>query len=992
MQARTVAFVFVCAFFFSFVSLHAAGGPGGLIPGTGSCSPTPLSVNINQVYNTIGGSSASDYIELHVNTAGIDIGGWKLLVYDSGHSGSHYTLTVAQGYKNSGIAAAGDNPEAGDFIVFVETVHHFVIDNNQGEILLLDNDNNVVHYISYQQGGSPHYYWEGAAIGGCSTRIPLALQPQGSNGICSLPDTGEAWEANCEESRGSSNRNLGPVIHYTFDECTVGQTVTAIADSSGGGRDATGYNGLKCVATDRGHGAYFDGADDYAKSDDAFSFTYDVGFTVYGRFRFDEWTDKRAWVLFFGMNEPADSCSNNGMHWLINTRSSGDCGNLGEGVTQFGPFCGAQNRFDLNSTVFGTYVAYATVYDKASNRLATYINGHKIDQDISASDPTSGNAPVVLGRPWVNCGNDSHFRGVWDELKIYPRTLSEEEILQLFTGDGAFTATEESMKEDFVGGRIYTKVASQPFSLRIVARERDDFNTRVDARISRIEVIRCPDTACSDWEANTDVAATLDTDLTISHLTGYSDPVTLTVNEAHTNLRLRITGSTQEGTLLQTSLSKDAFSVRPSGVTVSATTARLQAGEHYGGAVTVTAGSGYHQGDANLTLTPAYLLADGSYEGSAGSFNLASFAFDGENPVMLDLNYSDVGRVELNITDTLWTAIDQNGDCTPGCRATPGADGRVGCDLCAVTDTPLTFIPYELNISEFNASVESGRNFLYFGEGNVTLRFRVDALAKTGGTTLNYDGSGSRYAHDANISLNLVDIPAAYASLLRVNDANISAADFALGSAVVSRTFGFKKNSRMKLNPLVLHEGNVTLRVQDRIDAGVLSSLRRPDLFTAGWLYPRLNPIGVTVKNTDPKVTLYYEVYGSDKSRLLSLFGTADLNESVNDVSWWRNPRHGDDPFDIGTIGAPSGMLTFEKRGDHDVMVFGAQNRTVRIKKDIDLNVNTYQFLYHHPYSDSNVSSFMIEYVESGGASVPSGPDVVKNEGEFSKSSSRIGE
>lgn len=244
--------------------------------------------------------------------------------------------------------------------------------------------------------------------------------------IYSNENSGNHWDGTVR-----SCDTCDATIHYSFDECTLGNTVSTVIDQSGAGNDGTGTfggNGLTCVQGGCGKGVLFDGIDDYIRTDDDFSFTYEEGFSVLATLQFN-WTTYRSWLLFFGMQDDgSDPCNNNGMHWLINVRDSGDCGRQGLGNTQFGVFCGPQNQFNLTAYE-GQTVTLATVYDKDTMTLTTYLDGNPVDQSTASSHPSSGNAPVYIGKRWSSCSNDSYFKGIFEDIKIYNRKLTQAELI-----------------------------------------------------------------------------------------------------------------------------------------------------------------------------------------------------------------------------------------------------------------------------------------------------------------------------------------------------------------------------------------------------------------------------------------------------------------------------------------------------------------------------------------------------------------------------------
>jgi hypothetical protein len=70
------------------------------------------------------------------------------------------------------------------------------------------------------------------------------------------------------------------------------------------------------------------------------------------------------------------------------------------------------------------------VYAKNGTSHAIYVNG-SLDQSFTSSADISWNVPLYIGRKWTKSYN-SCFNGIIDDVRIYNRGLSSEEILQLF--------------------------------------------------------------------------------------------------------------------------------------------------------------------------------------------------------------------------------------------------------------------------------------------------------------------------------------------------------------------------------------------------------------------------------------------------------------------------------------------------------------------------------------------------------------------------------
>lgn len=794
--------------------------------------------------------------------------------------------------------------------------------------------------------------------------------------------------------------DTGPALHYTFSDCTLGQSVGTFTDVSGNGNDATAYNAPKCVDTGSGRkgvqfntditGTAYQLKNQYAKSNANFSFTYDEGYTVFSRLRFN-WSPDRIWALYFGVTG-GNTCSNNGAHWLINTQYSGDCGNLGRGLAQFGVFCGTQNRFDLGSLA-GQDLALATVYYNDSNKLVTYINGVKVDEDISDSDPTSGNAPVYIAQPWSSCSQDSYFSGVMDELRIYPRALSEGEILGLFSSP---VNAADINPPTFENRRIGTKLVGERFDLWVAGLNegrdtlQDFTKSTVKARV--VPSTSCPasDVALTDWSS----------DLSLS---GGNNPARVSFQVDRAVRDARIQFEWMDDGVVMRECSFDNFAVRPATITVIAGTETLRAGEEYDEGLSLSGPDGYDQNLSNMTLEAVYVKrGSGGYGTDQPGFSIAEFAFAGSTPVTPRIRYPDVGRIEVGVTDSDWSAVDRD---SGGCLVDspdnmPDGDGLIGCDTSGVADSNLTFVPWDFNISfsgtpRLDDNTTAPLGFTYYADDrNMSallsgLDLHIVARNKQGETTENYtdrDAGG----YEQNITL-AMDINVTFLSLPTRLLADNEDVDFIDGSAAITvpiRHFNFGKDSRTPRNPVAVVGNDVNLSVSvDDTDGVEGTVLRQGVNGRATFFYGRINPLGRDCDRGQPcDVSVYYEVYCKNCDR--PALGMAGWPESVNDVYWFVNQNH------------PAAQRVVESSptaNNYNLPANGVQTLQYtiadpgRVRVTMEHNgTQAPSYLYHHPYSDRNVSSFYLNVIDAVNLQHPT--DVVGNPGDTRRGASRIGE
>jgi len=202
----------------------------------------------------------------------------------------------------------------------------------------------------------------------------------------------------------------GLVGYWKFDE---GSGSIAV-DSSGHGNTGTLYNGPVWVDGIHGKALSFDGASTYVRIEDSSSLDVTTQVTV------------EAWVY------PRAYTSNVGHDAHIISR----CNEMGGHVYVLASFANGKVNYDVNpSHTYHSSVAtlplyawthLAMTYDGAYVRL--YING-EFDSSYAKSSPiyTTSNWLAIGCKRWSG-GIYAHFNGIIDDVRIYNRALSRQEI------------------------------------------------------------------------------------------------------------------------------------------------------------------------------------------------------------------------------------------------------------------------------------------------------------------------------------------------------------------------------------------------------------------------------------------------------------------------------------------------------------------------------------------------------------------------------------
>jgi hypothetical protein len=226
------------------------------------------------------------------------------------------------------------------------------------------------------------------------------------------------------------------LITATISQAGINDGLVAYYPFNGNADDASGNgnHGLVHGATltpDRFgnlNSAYsFNGVDNYISTNPLGLETGDI-FTISFWMNYD-WQERRIWILAL-----AATCCCQGYHALIHVDGSYGAD---RGIAQFGqwgnesPECNhTGNGFDI-AALQGKWAHYATVFDANGKKLKAYVNGMIDDSVDCDSFALNAGIGLIIGRNDGSWFPDSYFKGSIDELRIYNRALSDDEILQL---------------------------------------------------------------------------------------------------------------------------------------------------------------------------------------------------------------------------------------------------------------------------------------------------------------------------------------------------------------------------------------------------------------------------------------------------------------------------------------------------------------------------------------------------------------------------------
>jgi hypothetical protein len=239
---------------------------------------------------------------------------------------------------------------------------------------------------------------------------------------------------------------LSPVGYWNFDE---GSGNTA-ADSSENGNTGTLNNGPVWVDGKFGKALGFDGVDDYVQVSQSSSLDVTDQITV------ETWVYPRAYVDNTGMvSHIISRCDYSGGHIYVLSMYP-DSHKASFSVNPYPDEQPSVADLQLNA-----WTHLAMTYDGASVKL--YVNG-QFDSSYAQSGPieTTSNWLAIGCKPtgpWGGPGTYAYFNGMIDEIKIYNRALSQQEIQTDMGVSSPAEAHDIAVKSAVLGGSSWWRDA-----------------------------------------------------------------------------------------------------------------------------------------------------------------------------------------------------------------------------------------------------------------------------------------------------------------------------------------------------------------------------------------------------------------------------------------------------------------------------------------------------------------------------------------------------
>lgn len=690
-----------------------------------------------------------------------------------------------------------------------------------------------------------------------------------------------------------------PIIaDYRFDECSE---TASIIDSSGNGNDMTG--GVGITGGKLCNAKTFNGSTQYITLPSAISTQLQTTASLSFWIKTTQIGDNTMW-LAPGITGVEQAGGGNDVFWGW-LDASGHIGIL-KGNT-----AGAKSTNSINNDTWNHIVL---TRDSSNGSVQVYVNG-VLNQTATSESGDVTTAFSRLGSIEDTGGTPTYFNGSLDEVKVFRRVLTSDEVTAIYTNDATLVNYDGSVRTCQVcvtnctsfsyqlyhpmsiNNKLQTRISQQAFDLNATVACTSGTGAIPSRKIKNIYAVSgtCPVATTGLpvlWSGLADINDTIKT-ITLSNLNS---------TKAYSNIKLMLETNASE-----LNCSTDNFAIRPPSFNITSPLTSVAANTFTLQLSALNSGGGYN-GTANVTTalqTPNANCPTASsfLKSSLGAIEPLSILFQSDSNSS-QMKATDVGGIYLNVKDSNWTIIDQPAsECVAGSNSTIlNGQGLVGCNID--NNLSLTIKPdhFDLNATLSNAVT----GFTYLSTDlNMSAQLDLNITAKTadGNTTKNYN-TGC-YAKQTNYTISYTApsiTPSANLTKLNYLETNTSTSGnvattanaFTLtalpktifgsdtnGSAKLSVKINFDRSNSLPVNPFDL---NITSAVATDTDSVTGNDTT---VGNASFVYGRTHAYDVTTNQTSNVPNpIEIEVYGKNSSHLFL------NNKFQNVLYWYRNTDH----------------------------------------------------------------------------------------------------
>ena len=510
---------------------------------------------------------------------------------------------------------------------------------------------------------------------------------------------------------------------------------------------------------------------------------------------------------------------------------------------------------------------------------------------------------------------------------------------------------------------ITTKIVNKPFNLTLASLNGDSTALEaINAMIIQYQLF--------DYNTSSQITAFQDLDLTNSTTVGNFNVTSGAFRDVR--VRFRYCKETASGTMAtldycvnnasgyayDTSIaSGDNFAIRPDRFVITVPSGQLKAGVNYNFPSTAAqfgntiASNNYTFAAANTVLSiqksnmyePDGLTVNNSLLGTV-AFGSTFDVTNGSAVNGANINFSDVGKVTIQLKDTSWANIDSSdtvGDCT--------VSGRYVCG-----DVNATFIPDHFALTNVHLNNNNQGTFTYSSNDlNMSAHLEVTIAAQNALNALTQNFKSGSWENPVNLAINVATTGTPGIIQDDINDGvNLN---FALGTLTIPWNetnntkmlrFNFTRAKDTPINPFIVNGTDVTLTATSDYDGGavVVTGTSTADQ-NATFVYGRTNAPKQVFVGTSGVVPIYYEVhcnatdsFGATCDKILLPNGTASTTN--DDPRWFSNTLH--NPTAAPTHGQVGGITQKNAAG--------TVSATAATGANPDQSTHTYNATKGYPY------------------------------------------
>ena len=371
------------------------------------------------------------------------------------------------------------------------------------------------------------------------------------------------------------------------------------------------------------------------------------------------------------------------------------------------------------------------------------------------------------------------------------------------------------------------------------------------------------------------------------------------------------------------SYSSDNFAIRPKSFSFSTAPhgKYLKAAKDYTISLTAidqnnNATTGYDQNKSLITITPVKLLPDGSEDNASNpllngtlTFGTPSFSFvNGVSTPDADIKYTDVGVIDINITDTNWASVDAD-DTPAGC-------GTTDYYICG-DEGNITFIPDRFEFKTLELHNFDGKNFTYYARPvdiNMSGRIATNIQALNFENDITKNFSTGLWENSVSITPVVKDNLQGDATettisniLVGFTDGNLTI-DHNETNASIYLRFNFDRNQSIVLEPTEINSTELNISIVSTYGAGTVDETNatgsRDQNASNSTLFYYGRVHSPDISGVSPvTAVIRYEIYCKDCNK-------TDFNitgpQSPDVAHWYENIFHDDLTPGSVTLNAPA--------------------------------------------------------------------------------------